>query len=145
MKTLLLVFFLSIFSSYIFAQTPIDALQKSNTNYLEKQEQKGYEFRSQIITEFNFENATQDVNISLNDAYNYLIVAMGDANIPAVDLSIKPDKNVEMKQSPDVDEALKTRAYELKPAKAGRYKISINVTGFGESDSGFVSFMVLRN
>ncbi len=123
------------------AQTPIGDLQKRNTAQMEALEKDGYEFRSQIITEFDAENASQDVNIKLNSEYTYLIVALGDSNIPDVDLAIKPESKAKITEQSTGGTG---KSYMLEPSKSGKFKISINVSGLNASKKGFISFMVLR-
>lgn len=125
------------------AQTPIDDLQKQNLRFLENQESQGYGFRSQIITEFDPAHASQNVNIKLSSEYTYVIVALGDSNIPKIDLTIKPAKGAAMK-SVDLGTDLAGQAYQLTPSKSGRFKISIQATGLASNKPGFISFMVLR-
>ncbi len=135
--------FVLIYSNSI-AQTPIDDLQKQNLKYLELQESDGYEFRSQIITEFDNQNASQDVNIKLDANFTYIVVALGDKNIPKVDLEVRPEKKATIQELSDVDSQVSGKSYTVKPNKSGRYKISINVSGLDVSKKGFISFMVLR-
>jgi hypothetical protein len=125
------------------AQTPIDDLQKQNLSFLEAQESEGYEFRSQIITEFDQANASQNVNISLSKDYNYLIVALGDSNIPAISLGIKPAKGASIDPF-DLGDTSASQAYRLAPSKSGKFKITISANDLGATEKGFISFMVLR-
>ena len=125
MKPILAFAFSLILSASVFAQTPIDGLQKQNLNFLESQENEGYEFRSQIITEFDAAHASQNVNIKLSKGFNYIIVAIGDSNIPAIDLSIKPAKGAAL-ESIDIGSDLAGQAYNVAPNKSGQFKISIN-------------------
>lgn len=138
--TFVLVFTL-VFSAA--AQTPIDGLQKQNLDFLEYQEDQGYEFRSQIITEFDRENAEQNVNINLSKDFSYIIVALGDSNIPAVNLDIKPANGAEMEPY-NLKDPKKGRAIQLMPTKSGKFKITIGADDLGPNDRGFISFMVLR-
>lgn len=141
---ILSLFFLALASSIsAMAQTPIDGLQKQNLNYLESRESEGYEFRSQIITEFDQANASQNVNIKLTTGFTYIILALGDSNIPSIDLSIKPSQNAKI-ESLNLDQTLAGQSYELTPSKSGNFKIAINAGGLGEGKKGFISFMVLR-
>lgn len=142
MKSTFLLSFMLLFSVAAFAQTPIDGLQKQNLAYLESQESEGYEFRSQIITEFDLANASQDVNIKLSKDYTYVIVALGDSNIPKIALDIKPSKNAKMESL--AIEGGAGQSFKLSPTKSGRFKISINVSDLSEGQTGFISFMVLR-
>ena len=125
------------------AQTPIDGLQKQNLKYLESLESDGYEFRSQIITEFDQANASQNVNINLSKDYTYIVVALGDSNIPAIGLEIKPENKAAIKANA-LSQGMTGQSFQLVPEKSGRFKFSINVTGLNASKKGFVSFMVLR-
>ncbi len=143
MKSTLFLSALMVVSVMAMAQTPIDGLQKQNLKYLEFQESEGYEFRSQIITEFDAANASQNVNIKLTDDYSYVIVAIGDSNIPGIELEIKPSGNANT-ESLSLEEGLAGQSYRLTPSKSGRFKISINATGLSPSQKGFISFMVLR-
>ncbi len=143
MKSTFLLSFMLLFSVAVFAQTPIDGLQKQNLAYLESQESEGYEFRSQIITEFDLANASQDVNIKLSKDYTYVVVALGDSNIPKIALDIKPSKNAKM-ESLSIDGSAAGQSFKLSPTKSGRFKISINVSDLDEGQTGFISFMVLR-
>ena len=124
------------------AQTPIDGLQKDNLKYLESKESEGYEFRSQIITEFDQANASQDVNIKLSKDYTYVVVAISDSNIPKIALHIKNSKNATLKEL-TIGDGISGQALELKPDKSGRFKISIKAD-LSDSKTGFISFMVLR-
>ncbi|MBC6400138.1 MAG: hypothetical protein GDA51_09545 [Ekhidna sp.] len=132
-----------LFSVKVFAQTPIDELQKNNISYLELQESEGFEFRSQIITEFDSNNASQNVNIKLSKDFIYIVVALGDSNIPKISLDIKPANNAKM-ESMMPDESLTGQSFLVTPSKSGRFKISINAIGLEASRSGFISFMILR-
>ena len=132
-----------LYSVLAFAQTPIDELQKSNISYLESQESEGFEFRSQIITEFDQANASQNVNIQLSKDFTYLIIALGDSNIPEITLDVKPSKNVAMK-SLTWDGSMAAQSFSVSPSKSGRFKISINAVGLDASERGFISFMILR-
>ena len=96
MRTFILSSILLLAGIVAHAQTPIDVLQKRNTAQMEALEGDGYEFRSQIITEFDAANASQNVNINLDANFTYVIVALGDTNIPAVDLSIAPEKKAKI-------------------------------------------------
>lgn len=137
-------FFTFLASSVVsIAQTPIDGLQKENLKYLESQESEGYEFRSQIITEFDQAHASQDVNIKLSKDYTYIVVAMGDSNIPKIELDIKPVKNAKT-ESLAAGQNQVGQYFQVVPTKSGRFKISINVAGLQASQKGFISFMVLR-
>ena len=139
----LLLAFTTAASFVINAQTPIDQLQKNNLKFLESKEGEGFEFRSQIITEFDAENASQNVNIKLSEQYTYIIGALGDANVPQVNLSINPSNKAQI-EAHSTDENLIGQAFLLTPNKSGKFKISINAEGLGEVDKGFISFMVLR-
>lgn len=143
MKSLPFFFTIVLISTVTRAQTPIDDLQKKNLNYLESQEREGYEFRSQIITEFDQTHASQDVNIKLSKDYTYIIVAMGDSSIPKIDLDIKPSKNAKM-ESLEPSQKTVGQYFQVVPTKSGRFKISINVAELQASQTGFISFMVLR-
>lgn len=137
--------FLTLFmfvASLSIAQTPIDGLQKNNLEYLESKEGEGYEFRSQIITEFDQAHASQDVNIKLSKDYTYVVVAIGDSNIPEVSLAIKTAKNASTNEL-QLKNGVAGQAVELKPGKSGRFKISINAK-LSAGKTGFISFMVLR-
>ncbi len=126
-----------------FAQTPIDDLQKQNLNFLEQQESEGYEFRSQIITEFDQNNAEQNVNISLSKDFTYIIVALGDSNIPTINLGIKPSKGAAIKPF-SLEGTKNGQAFQLNPSRSGKFKITIKANELGVNDKGFISFMVLR-
>lgn len=126
-----------------FAQTPIDDLQKQNLNFLEQQESEGHEFRSQIITEFDQNNAEQNVNISLSKDFTYIIVALGDSNIPAINLGIKPSKGAVIKPF-SLEGTKNGQAFQLNPSRSGKFKITIKANELGVNDKGFISFMVLR-
>lgn len=139
----ILLSFTTLFSVIAFSQTPIDRLQKINLDYLESQEKEGFEFRSQIITEFDQAHASQNVNIKLSEDFTYVIVALGDSNVPGIELEIKPSKNAKM-ESLDLKEGIAGQSFLLTPSKSGRFKISINTNGLEASEKGFVSFMVLR-
>ena len=143
MKATLLLCIAVASSVVAMAQTPIDELQKQNLSYLESREGEGYEFRSQIITEFNLAHASQSVNIKLSKGFTYIIYALGDSNIPKIKLDIKPSKNTPM-ESLALDQTLAGQAFSLVPSQSGRFKISINAQGLEASDTGFISFMVLR-
>lgn len=143
MKSVLFSSLFLISSVIAIAQTPIDALQKQNLEYLKSQESDGYEFRSQIITEFDQEHASQDVNIKLSKDYTYIIVAMGDRNIPKVTLEIKPAKNAKIDNNGQ-NQKMSGQSIKLMPTKSGRFKISIKAADLGASKNGFISFMVLR-
>jgi len=125
------------------AQTPIDELQKRNLSYLEAQENQDFEFRSQIITEFDQAHATQNVNIKLSKDFTYIVVALGDSNIPDVNLDIKPASNTKLEIMPIADE-FAGQAVLVSPTKSGRVKIAINAMGLDTTKNGFISFMVLR-
>ena len=133
----------TLLSTLLLAQTPIDGLQKSNLSYLESQESKGFEFRSQIITEFDQAHASQNVNIKLNDDYTYIVVALGDSDIPEINLEIKPAGNAKMEALP-LAQDLAGESFLVTPSKSGRSKMSIHAKGLGEAKNGFISFMVLR-
>ena len=143
MKSILIISFVSILSTLTNAQTPIDELQKQNLSYLEARESEGFEFRSQIITEFDEANASQNVNIKLSKNFTYTIVALGDSNIPQIELDIKPSKNAQM-ESLTVGPKLAGQSFLVTPSKSGNFKISINALGLDASQKGFISFMVLR-
>ena len=143
MKPIFSLSLLLLLSLGAFAQTPIDKLQKQNVAYLEQQENEGYEFRSQIITEFDQSNASQNVNIKLSEGFTYIIVAIGDSNIPELDLSIKPAGGAKM-ESLNMSSDLVSKSFKLTPSKSGRFKISIDVEELNASQKGFISFMVLR-
>ena len=142
MKPLLLIAAYFSFSILV-AQTPIDELQKQNIQYLESQENEGYAFRSQIITEFDAAHASQNVNIKLSQEYTYIVVALGDSNIPGINLDIKPVSKAKMETMP-LDDNLAGAAHLVTPSKSGRFKITINAAGLEGSKTGFISFMVLR-
>ena len=141
----IIVFGVVLFAaSQLFAQSSIDVLQKSNASYLEGMEKQGYEFRSQIVTEFNAENAEQNVNICLKEGFTYQLVAMGDADVTVLGVEVKSFKklgssNLESEKPADNQEYL-----TFVPEKSGKYKISLNVKDFSSAGKGFVSFMVLR-
>jgi len=143
MKKLLVltVFFLT--SLFSWAQTPIDELMQQNLEYLEAMESEGYAFRSQIITEFDQANASQNVRIRLSEEYEYLVVALGDSNIPDIGLQFRPAGKANAGPM-DLKRELTGRAFSLSPSKSGRFKITINAMDLGASQKGFVSFMVLR-
>ncbi|MEL7145896.1 MAG: hypothetical protein AAFO69_05980 [Bacteroidota bacterium] len=143
MKSVIFSFVLTFVSLAAMAQTPIDGLQKQNITYLESLESKGYEFRSQIITEFDQANASQNVNINLSKDYTYVVVALGDSNIPGISLEIKPSSKAKIDQN-DLNSGMTGQSYQLSPSKSGRFKFSIDVTGLSGGQKGFVSFMVLR-
>lgn len=143
MKSFVLFFLFVATSMTAIAQTPIDGLQKQNLGYLETLESEGYEFRSQIITEFDQANASQNVNINLSKDYTYIVVALGDSNIPGIALEIKPSKNAKVSEQ-SLANGMTGQSYQLVPSKSGRFKFSINVSGLSASSKGFVSFMVLR-
>ena len=91
----IIVFGVVLFAaSQLFAQSSIDVLQKSNASYLEGMEKQGYEFRSQIVTEFNAENAEQNVNIRLKEGFTYQLVAMGDADVTVLGVEVKSFKKL---------------------------------------------------
>jgi len=143
MKPIIIFSLLSILSLTSIAQTPIDGLQKQNLSYLESQEADGYEFRSQIITEFDLANASQNVNIQLSEGFNYIITALGDSNISSVKLDIRPSKSAEIKPL-TLNESLVGQSFMLEPSKSGKFRISIAASGLSASRKGFISFMVLR-
>ena len=143
MKPLFALTLLLACSFGAFSQTPIDNLQKQNLQYLELQESEGYEFRSQIITEFDESNASQNVNIKLSEEFTYIIVAIGDSNIPTIDLDIKPANGAKM-EALKINSDLAGQSFRLAPSKSGGFKISINATGLSATQKGFISFMVLR-
>lgn len=132
-----------LLSLALIAQTPIDEMQKRNVAYLEQQEQEGYTFRSQIITEFDEAHALQDVNIKLDAQYTYQLVAMGDSDIKAMQVSVKSNEANTQKVSNDAAND-RTSALLFKPEKSGRYKIMLQVDEFSANGKGFISFMVLR-
>ena len=133
----------TLFSTFVNAQTPIDGLQKQNISFLESQENEGFEFRSQIITEFDQARASQNVNIKLSKEYTYIVVALGDSNIPDIDLDIKPLTKAKMEAMP-TDGNLAGESHLVTPTKSGRFKITINASGLESAKTGFISFMVLR-
>jgi len=139
----ILFFTTTLFSIMAFAQTPIGELQKNNISYLELQESEGFEFRSQIITEFDRAHASQNVNIKLSRDFTYIIVALGDSDIPEIGLAIKPSKSTKM-QAMLLDKSLTGQSFLVTPSRSGQFKISINAIGLDASGSGFISFMVLR-
>ncbi len=126
------------------AQTSIEALQNTNGAYLARMESEGFEFRSQIITEFNQDNAEQKVNINLKEGYTYQLVAIGDSEIHKVDLAIKSSRKFDMTDLGDVKIPGSEKVKEMTPQKSGEFKISLNVERFSNAGKGFVSFMVLR-
>lgn len=132
-----------LFSLLVLAQTPIDELQKSNLSYLESQESMGFEFRSQIVTEFDEAHASQSVNIKLSEDFTYKIVALGDSSIPDISLDIKPSSKAKMDET-NLDNTLAGQSFLVTPAKSGRFKITINALGLDTARRGFISFMVLR-
>ena len=121
----------------------IDGLQKNNLAYLESLESEGYSFRSQIITEFDREHATQDVNIKLSEDYTYLIVGIGDINILSLTLAIKPSQKAKMKLL-DLPSGFTGQSSQVNPSRSGSFKIDITAADFKEDENGFISFMVLR-
>jgi len=143
MKSLLSFTFFITTVFVTLAQTPIDDLQKQNIDFLEIQESKGYEFRSQIITEFDPAHASQNVNIKLSTGFTYVIVALGDSNIPAIGLAIKPSTKSKIVPL-EIGEELVGQSFLLTPSKSGNFKISINALNLKASEKGFISFMVLR-
>ncbi|MEM6829601.1 MAG: hypothetical protein AAF551_03735 [Bacteroidota bacterium] len=143
MRSILFLCALFTILSTSHAQTPIDGLQKNNLKLLESLENEGYEFRSQIITEFDEAHASQDVNIKLSSDYTYVIVALGDSNIPKITLQVKPSRKATLENLTSTDE-LTGKFLKLAPIKSGRFKISINATELKASGRGFISFMVLR-
>jgi hypothetical protein len=144
MKRFFFLSLLALISFTALAQTPIDILQKQNVKYLEDRESEGYEFRSQIITEFDRANASQNVNIQLSEGYSYLIIALGDDNIPALGLEVSPSKKAAI-QELSLDSGLVGQGLEVKPSKSGKFKITILVKDLNlDVPAGFVSFMVLR-
>lgn len=138
----LFVFFISCVAAK--AQTPIDDLQKRNLDFLKSKESKGYEFRSQIITEFDQANASQDVNIKLSKEYTYIVIALGDSNLQKIGLDIKPANNAKIEPLVLEQKSSSYSSYQLEPSKSGRFKISINVIELEAAQKGFISFMVLR-
>ena len=143
MRSLVSFLLLFVAVSTLTAQTPIDELQKQNLSFLEGQERDGYAFRSQIITEFDAAHASQNVNIKLSESYTYVIVALGDSNIPEISLDIKPAKGAKMELISN-DSGLAGQSFRLEPSRSGKFKISINTSGLSGDQRGFVSFMVLR-
>lgn len=141
MRALIITGILVLTGYVLQAQTPIDKLQKSNSEYLGQMEKEGYEFRSQIVTEFNAENAEQNVNIRLKEGFSYKLVAMGDADVTEMDIEVKSLKKAPL-------ESLKTgkniEVVDLVPVKSGKFKIVLSVAQFSAAGKGFVSFMVLR-
>ncbi|MEQ8471328.1 MAG: hypothetical protein RIC35_09080 [Marinoscillum sp.] len=144
MKSILFLTALLLGSTTTLAQTPIDILQASNTQYLAKMEAEGFEFRSQIITEFNLDHAEQNVNIRLKAGYTYQLVAMGDSGIKALNLEVNSLKKFKLSNLGYGEEVGSGKIRSLVPEKSGKFKITLSVKDFGESDKGFVSFMVLR-
>ncbi|WP_421876398.1 hypothetical protein [Marinoscillum sp.] len=142
MKSIAITWTLLLGSFAVLAQTPIDKLQQTNSDYLKKMESEGYGFRSQIITEFNPENAEQNVNIKLKAGHTYQLVAISDSDVKSLDLEVKSMKTHSIKSLvvPEVSGAVK----ELKTEKSGKFKIVLNVAEFSNAGQGFVSFMVLR-
>ena len=135
---------LILVSISVFSQSSIDKLQKSNAQYLELQEKEGFVFRSQIITEFNPENAIQNVNIKLQEGFTYQLVAMGGSDVATLGIEVKSFKklgssNLESEKPTDNQEYL-----TFVPEKSGKFKITLNVKEFSSAGKGFVSFMVLR-
>lgn len=142
-KTLLSALFLLTLQVLFAQDTAIDELISENLLHLEEHEVNGFDFRTQIVTEFDVEHASQDVNLKLSDTYTYLVIAQVDSNIPGVDLEIKPSSKAQLTKR-DEFESENGVCYELKPLKSGRFKFSINTKGITGSNKGFVSFMVLR-
>lgn len=131
-------------ASQLFAQSSIDVLQKSNTQYLEQMETEGFEFRSQIVTEFNTENAEQNVNIRLKEGFTYKLVAMGDADITILGVEVKSFKKLGASNLVSDQPADNQEFLTFIPEKSGKFKITLNVKEFSSDGKGFVSFMVLR-
>lgn len=144
MKSILFLSSLLFGSIVTLAQTPIDILQENNTQYLTKMEAEGFEFRSQIITEFNSEHAEQNVNIRLKAGYTYQLVAFGDSDIEALGVEVNSFKKFKESNLELGEAAGSGKILRLVPEKSGKYKITLRVNDFGESGKGFVSFMVLR-
>ena len=144
MKSVVLSFVVVALTSLAaMAQTPIDGLQKQNLAYLETLESEGYEFRSQIITEFDLSNSSQNVNINLSKDYSYVVVALGDSDIPNLTITIRSPKGASVAEN-KLSADLNGQSFQVTPTKSGRFKFTIGVSGLSASDKGFVSFMVLR-
>lgn len=126
------------------AQKPIHGLQEKNAQYLEKMESEGFEFRSQIITEFNAENAQQNVNIKLKAGSTYQLVAMGDSDVKELALEVRSSGKFELSELANSESSGGEEVKVLVPEKSGKFKITLSVKSFSDSGKGFVSFMVLR-
>lgn len=142
MKSIAITWMLLLGSFAVLAQTPIDQLQQHNSQYLSKMESEGYGFRSQIVTEFNPENAEQVVKIKLKAGHTYQLVAMGDSDVKSLNLEVKSMKTHSIKSL--VVSEVSGVVKELKTEKSGKFKIVLNVAEFSSAGKGFVSFMVLR-
>ena len=144
MKSIVIASVLLLTGGMLLAQTPIDQLQQNNREYLKEMESEGFQFRSQIITEFNPENAEQLVKIKLKAGATYQLVALGDADIENVTLGVKSFKKYATTSETGEAPTANSDVMALVPEKSGTFKITIAVKDFSSTGQGFVSFMVLR-
>lgn len=143
MKTKSILLFLAIIlSSSISFAGPENGDKKSKNT--KKRQIQSYELRTEIMTEFNLQNARQVVNLDLDDKYKYQFVAIGDENVEAVAISISKTKKGDWDQVETGKRDRSMSVYDFEPVKSSTYKLAIEVSEFSAAKKGFVSFLVLR-